>query len=139
MTFHKKDWNSRFAAMGDEAETQFEETYENGWARFGLNRPNVKVGMLPPMIRHAPDYLTSHGFVEAMGVGRDRILKLKIDKALAIQQWHQIFPVRMFLWDSKKKESRMLEWEELWPILPTFPIEHFPEGKAYWAVPVERI
>lgn len=137
MSFHKGDFAVRYTQMGDEAEAQFEATYENGWVRFGLNRPNISLGMIPSMLRHTPDYLTSHGFVEAVGVGRDRKLKLKIEKALALQQWHTIFPLRLFVWDSKLKQSRMIEWTELWPALPTLPIGFFPEGKAYWAVDVD--
>lgn len=139
MAFHEQQFTQRIHKMGDEAEARFESEYENGWERFGLNRPNVNVSMLPVMVRHAPDYVTSHGFVEVMGVGRDRILKLKIDKALALQQWHQIFPVRLFVWDSKKKKTRILEWTELWPSLPNYPIEQFAEGKAYWAVNVDEL
>jgi hypothetical protein len=25
----------------------------------------------------------------------------------------------------------------LWKLLPTMPVEHFPEGKAYWAINVD--
>lgn len=139
MAFHEQGFQSRYHKMGDEAEAQFEAEYENGWERFGLSRPNLSVSMLPMMVRHAPDYITSHGFVEVVGVGRDRILKMKVDKAIALQQWHCIFNVRLYVWDSKRKRSMTLDWDQFWPTLPTYPIELFSEGKPYWAVQVDGL
>lgn len=137
--FRDQSFNARLGAMGDEAEQRFEQLYENGFVRFGLNRPPVAVQMLPPMIRYTPDYLTSQGFVECQGVGRDRTLKLKIDKGLALQRWHEMFALRLFVWDSKKQVSHLIDWEPLWAALPSFPISTFTEGKPYWAVPIDRV
>lgn len=136
--FHQQSFAARFGAMGDEAEAKFEETHSSGWVRFGLNRPPLSMQMLPPLIRYTPDYLTSHGLVEVQGVGRDRQLKLKIEKSIALQQWHQHFSLRLFVWDSKKEETHYIEWSELWPKLQSQPIERFPEGKAYWAVDIDE-
>lgn len=125
-------------SMGDEAETKFEELHPSGFVRFGLNRPPISMGMLPPSIRYTPDYLTSHGLVEVQGVGRDRILKLKIDKAMALQQWHQMFKLQMFVWDTTRQEAKYMDWETLWGLLPSMPIDHFPEGKPYWQLNVDQ-
>lgn len=135
--FHQRDFAHRFGAMGDEAESRFEETYKGGFVRFGLNRPPVQMSKLPPLIRYSPDYLTSQGFVECQGVGKDRQLKVKVEKGLALQQWHSLFAVRFFIWDSMLKKSTILDWPTLWNQLPNMPLNQFPEGKAYWSVDVD--
>lgn len=135
--FRDQSFNSRFGAMGDEAEGKFEELYDGKYVRYGLNRPPVSMAMLTPKIRYTPDYLTSHGLVEVQGVGNDRKLKLKIEKALALQQWHTDMPLRFFIWDSKLKRHAMLEWPSLWSTLPAMPTAFFPEGKAYWEINVD--
>jgi hypothetical protein len=139
MTFHQQSFMSRMGSMGDESEGQFELTHPGKFVRFGLNRPPVNVRMLPPLIRAAPDYLTSFGFVECMGVGKDRILKLKISKALEMQRWHEIFKLQLFVWDSKDKRSDLFDWEWLWPQLPNFPTDKFSEGNVYWAVNIDEL
>ena len=139
MSFSNQSFQARMGAMGDEAEGKFEELHTSGFVRFGLNRPPVKVQMLPSFIRYTPDYLTSHGFVEVQGVGRDRKTKIKIDKAIALQQWHQLFKLQLFIWDSKKQEAKYIDWEWLWPQLASMPIKHFVEGKPYWEVNIDSL
>jgi hypothetical protein len=136
--FRNQSFAARMGAMGDEAEFAFESAHQGGFVRFGLNRPPVAVQQLPPQIRYTPDYLTSSGFVEVQGVGRDRIAKIKIEKAVALQQWHSIFNLEMFIWDSKTKTHRYLPWAELWPTLPSLPIAFFPEGKPYWELNIDN-
>lgn len=125
--------------MGDQAEQAFENVYDGGFVRFGLNRPPVAVQQLPTMIRYTPDYLTSSGFVEVQGVGRDRIVKLKIEKAFALQQWHAIFNLRLFVWDSKRSQHHFFEWDQLWTVLPSMPVGHFSEGKPYWELNIDAV
>ncbi len=135
--FRNQSFASRFSAMGDEAEGKYEELCGVAHVRFGLNRPPVSMKKLPPFIRYQPDYLTSNGLVECQGVGKDRILKVKIEKALALQQWHSMFDLTMWVWDSTNERCADWPWAELWKLLPTMPVEHFPEGKAYWAINVD--
>jgi hypothetical protein len=135
--FRNQSFAARMGAMGDEAEAAFEAAHQGGFVRFGLNRPPVAVQQLPTLIRYTPDYLTSKGFVEVQGLGSDRIAKIKIEKAVALQQWHSIFDLELFLWDSKRNVHRYLPWSELWPILPSLSIAHFPEGKPYWELNID--
>lgn len=135
--FNQQDFSQRFGAMGDEAEGVFEQTHAGKYVRYGLNRPPVNVSMLPPFIRYTPDYLTSHNLVEVQGVGKDRKLKLKIDKAIVLHEWNKQFPLQFFVWDTTLKEATYIDWMNLWKILPTMPIEFFPEGKPYWSIDVD--
>lgn len=86
----------------------FEQTYEYGWVRYGLSRPPLKMSMLSTVVRHTPDYLTSRGFVEVQGFGKDQIVKLKPAKLDALGQWDSFMPVELFLWDSTN--SRYGQW-----------------------------
>lgn len=136
--FRDQSFAARFGAMGDETEAKFEEIHDGGFVRFGLNRPPVAVQLLPPFVRYAPDYLTSSGFVECQGVGRDRLLKLKVEKALALQRWHETFDVRLFVWDTKKQQHHYLDWAPLWKTIHQYPIATFSEGKPYWAINIDE-
>lgn len=136
--FHKQSFSSRYSAMGDEAEGVFEELNTGKFVRYGLNRPPVAMNMLTPFVRYTPDYLTSKGFVEVQGVGKDRKLKLKIEKAIALQAWHEKFRLLFFVWDSLKKESGYIDWPDMWNILPTMPTAVFPEGKIYWEIDIDE-
>jgi len=137
--FREQSFAARLGAMGDQAEQAFEQVHDGGFVRFGLNRPPVAVQQLPTMVRYTPDYLTSSGFVEVQGVGRDRIVKLKIEKAVALQQWHSIFNLRLFVFDSKRSEHHYLDWGPLWQRLPAMPIGHFSEGKPYWELNIDQV
>lgn len=136
--FKDQAWTARFGAMGDEAESKFEEVHDGGWVRYGLCRPPVQMSKLPTFLRYTPDYLTSNGLVEVQGVGRDRLLKLKVEKALELQQWHNIFGLTLFMWDSKRKDHAYLPWPTVWGWLPTMPMNTFPEGKTYWEIDVDK-
>lgn len=136
--FRNQSFAARFGAMGDEAEGKFEELYGAAHVRFGLNRPPVSMKKLPPFIRYQPDYLTSNGLMEVQGVGKDRKLKVKIEKALALQQWHQMFNLTMWVWDTTHSRFAEWPWEQLWQALPTMPIDYFPEGKPYWSIDVDQ-
>lgn len=136
--FNQQDFGQRYGAMGDEAEGVFEQTHTGKYVRYGLNRPPVSMSMIPPFIRYTPDYLTSFGLVEVQGVGKDRKLKLKLDKAETLNEWHDQFKVTFFVWDTTLKQSTYIEWPDLWDILPSMPIETFPEGKQYWSIDVDE-
>lgn len=125
--------------MGDEAETMFEQTYPKGFVRWGLNRPPIRVSALPPKIRYAPDYLTSDGFIECMGVGRDQILKLKCEKLLFLLQWHHEMPTSLFIWDSKNKRYTFMAVSDLVDQLGIASSGSFPEGKATWNYPINDL
>jgi hypothetical protein len=140
-SFKDGSFAQRFAAMGDEAEAKFEEITEEGHVRFGLNRPPLKMSMLPARLRHMPDYLLSGTFVEVQGVGRDQIVKLKVTKLNCLLWWSDLHAVDLFIWDSKNTRttrvplSRVVAWTEG----PDAAIEHFHEGTPYWAIPCSAL
>jgi len=136
--FKDRNWNARFSAMGDEAETKFEEVYVNNFVRYGLCRPPLQMHKLSAFIRYTPDYLTSLSLVEVQGVGRDRKLKIKHDKAEALMLWHQQFPLRFFIWDSALRRHTILDWGTLVALFSKVPTASFPEGKEYYEIDIDE-
>jgi hypothetical protein len=143
-TFKDKDWSERFKSMGDEAETVFEDVYPQGFVRFGLNRPPIQMGALPPKVRYTPDYLTSKGFVEVQGLGQDRIFKIKHEKLDALFLWHSDFRADLFLWDRTAKRYGFVRLADLEPVLvKEATTRHFIEdgakGKPYYALRIDLV
>lgn len=138
-TFKDQDWKHRYQGMGDQAEKVFEEVFDKGFTRWGLQRPPIQVHRLPRRIRYAPDYLTTRHFVEVQGFGRDQIVKLKLDKYDALRWWNVMHPVLLFLYDSANVRYTFVELEEVTAQLEagTAEIRKFPEGHAYYAFPAE--
>lgn len=123
--------------MGDEAEQMFETVSAEtnfGIHRSGLNRPNFNMSRLPIMVRYTPDYLTEDSYVEVQGFGKDRLVKIKKEKLVALHMWDEVFPTEMFLWDSVDRRWGFIA-------VPWFtshePEMHgiYPEGKGWvaWA------
>jgi len=140
--FKDQPWTQRFGTLGDPAEQRFEQFYEGNWERWGLNRPNLSMKMLPNNIRHAPDYITSHGFVECKGLGRDQVLKVKheeIDEAWGF--WNQIMPLRVFVFDSHNDRHTIIDYSQiLWMANDHGTVDHFPDNnKPYYRIPAEAI
>lgn len=117
MSFKDKSFNSRFAAMGDQSEQVFEAVYDQGFVRWGLNRPPINLKNVPPFVRYAPDYLTGKGFVEVQGFGTDQKFKLKDDKADALVSWNHLFRTDIFVFDSKNSRYGWLRLNELLDVL----------------------
>lgn len=99
MAFHKQNFNQRFATMGDPAEQAFDMVYPKHH-KLGLNRPPFFMGGMSPGHRYTPDRMLRDREVECMGVGKDGVLKLKMDKLAALLQRLAIGPVSLFVWDS---------------------------------------
>lgn len=93
---------ARFGAMGDEAETKFDELFPSNH-KLGLNRPPMHVASMSQNARYTPDRLVTDGFVECMGIGNDQTLKLKAEKLAALWAWSLIDAVQLFVWDRKNK------------------------------------
>lgn len=125
--------------MGDEAEGVFEANYPMAWTRFGLNRPDVPMGSLPPFLRFTPDYLTSKGLVEVQGFGRDQLCKLKQDKVVALLEWNRHFRVDLFLWDSTNKRFGWVRLNDLVTNLHKHNVRMFPEGTQYFEVAADEL
>ena len=132
MTFSERPWAERLGAMGDQAEREYEERYPRGWVRAGLRRPPIRVRDLHPYEAQRPDYLTSRGYVEVMGMGRDQILKLKVDKLEALRFWRLLGRVYLWVWDSHKRRHVELPLEKVDALVSRAQIAQFPEGTAYY-------
>jgi len=139
--FADKDFASRLGALGDEAESVFEEVYPKGWAVYGLRRPPIRVAALAPKIRFSPDYITSDGFIEVASVFTERVLKLKVAKHIALLQWNQEMPTYLFIWDSPENRYTLppMTIEQVTDAVAAASVDHFPEGTPYWAIPVEEL
>lgn len=106
MSFHKQDFSSRFAAMGDEAEGIFFQLYPNEYLPLGFNRPPFSMKGMPVNMRAIPDAVGRLNFVEIQGIGRDRTLKLKTPKMDALCVWNDyIGPVDLFIWDRTERQT----------------------------------
>jgi hypothetical protein len=95
--------------MGDEAEGIFDRLYPKS-APWGLNRPPFPVTKLHPNIRQAPDRIMRDCLVECMGFGngRDKHIKLKKPKLVALEWWNQIQPTYIFFWDRVGKRHTVV-------------------------------
>lgn len=103
MSFKDESFDKRFAVMGDTAEgkcAQWLEGEGRGWESYGLNRPNLRMDMLPARIRHTPDIITSRGLIECKGFGSDQIAKIKFEDINCLSWWNDCFEVSIFFYDS---------------------------------------
>jgi hypothetical protein len=111
--FHEAPFAQRYAIMGDIAESVFEDV-EPKHHRLGYNRPPFYVANLPLMLRNLPDYMIKEGLVEVMGIGKDKTLKLKVEKLRSLLNWQLIANVELFVYDSHRKQywrAPIMEWE----------------------------
>jgi len=111
--FHEAPFAQRYAIMGDIAESVFEDV-EPKHHRLGYNRPPFYVANLPLMLRNLPDYMIKEGLVEVMGIGKDKTLKLKVEKLRSLLNWQLIANVELFVYDSHRKQywrAPITEWE----------------------------
>lgn len=140
-SFKDQPFAQRMAQMGDAAERKFEETYGEGFVRFGLNRPPINVGKLPTRLRYTPDYLTSDGFVEVQGFGKAQVFQLKLEKLSCLNYWDTLHPVSIFVWDSYRKRYTTVPLKSIrdWIDEGLAELGYFPEGKAYFAIPADVI
>ena len=144
MTFASQSWTKRYEAMGDQAEAKWEEVCHEYVGlgpdgipcsvRAGLSRPPFNPKSLPTSVRYTPDYVTPIGWVECQGVGRDQVLKVKVEKMMDMFARSRDFPVHLFVWDSQKKRHAMLTTDRLFQLIDggKAPLGYFPEPKAYF-------
>lgn len=103
--FHRQEFSTRFAKLGDQAEAAFLSVYPKAH-RTGLDRPSFSMKGMPSRLRNIPDFLLPDGFVEVMGFSSrgNGTLKLKLEKADALKAWDLIGPVNLFVYDSGGKK-----------------------------------
>jgi hypothetical protein len=132
-------WEARYGTLGDTAEAEFEARFKLGFVRTGLKRPPLRVRDIHPYVRQMPDYLTSRGWVEVMGLGEDQILKLKIGKLEALRFWSMLMPVVLWVWDSHNKRHTEVALERVEKMAITAKIGFFPEGALYYELPAAEL
>lgn len=133
--FHEQGYSARQWAMGDTSEHVFEDV-ESGWVRYGLRRPKLNVAKLPLKIRYTPDYLQADALVEVQAFGKDGLLKVKVEKAEALQLWHADHPVELFVWDADRHQYGRAPWRDLLHELCRSGVggTFDNDGKTYWAL-----
>lgn len=142
--FYQKDWKDREIELGDSAETMFEWVQterHHAWTRYGLLRPDVKLHMLPDLVRYTPDYLQNVRFVEVKGVGKDHTLKIKDKQLAALRTWNElVMPVDVFIWDSYRRRYGEVGIEHLYDLCHDFGThEEFPEGPHAWFLDLDKV
>jgi hypothetical protein len=136
--FHKQAFNSRFNMMGDPAEAVFDEMHPKHH-KLGLNRPPFGMGGMNAAMRYVPDRMTRFSFVEIMGIGADRLLKLKDEKIDALMEWCQLGPVELFVWDKHTDLTYCTHINQWRDAIESFGTPGtFSEGKAFKALHVEH-
>ena len=135
--FHQGTYQERYAHMGDEAESAFEERNE-AWGRYGLNRPPFHIHKMPLGVRYTPDYLqgTPQRLVEVMGMGKTP-LKVKLEKISALSWWdHSGMDLYLWIWSSTRQNFAELKYSEMLNIInkEDAPLGKFPEGKAFFSI-----
>lgn len=146
--FRDQSWNNRYAAMGDAAEGQcvaWLDNQDRGWVRYGLDRPPLKMSMLPEFIRHTPDFLTSHSLIECKGFGRDQLAKIKHADWAALMRWAKQHPVEMFFYDQHNSRCIVVPFDKLHQVVGHRD-KRVTEGyfnddppKPYWGFPADLL
>lgn len=140
MSFSGGSWAAREATLGDPAEECFREVYELGFADYGLRRPPIQVHRLSPKVRYTPDFVTSAGLIEAMGVGNDQILKLKLEKFVALLSWATDETVQLFIYDSCNERYCFVPMASLHlAIAQHAEYGVFDDGKPYHGIDIRKL
>ena len=126
-------------AMGDEAEAIHDSVYPRHH-KLGINRPPMAVQNMSLKARYTPDRQHVDSLVEVMGCGRDGVIKIKVEKVVALLQWSATDPIKLFLWNSHRKTWAI---GDLDPFVDAL-FQHgvyglFPEGKPYIGLHVDHV
>ncbi len=114
MGYADQPFAQRFHKLGDQAEAAYEAALPLGKSvRFGWDRPPVTMAKMSEPIKHLPDYYAGSGYlVEVVGCGRDKTLKFRTSKLSALEVWHAIQPVYIFVYNSHLKRWALVYWDE---------------------------
>lgn len=124
MQFNERPFADRMSAMGDEAEQAFEAVWPNAYERYGFNRPKPSMKRWSLRVRYTPDFIDASGLIECQGFGRDRLLKIKEEKARALRLWAQDDRLRFFIWDRTKQRWTCVDWQ----VIDTMSMTPYSEG-----------
>jgi hypothetical protein len=119
--FSQQNWKERKAYLGHTSENAFEVfckkegiTFEH----FGFKSESLlDYKTIPVYVRTRPDYIcqkeNENFFVEVNGVGKDGIIKIKIDAVVGIPFWEMLLPVKIFIYDSTRKKYSLFPFSML--------------------------
>lgn len=144
MSFREQPFKQRMAKMGDEAEGVFEKVEPFGplWDRNGWNRPRSGMKGMSLELRTKPDYYVNGLLVEVMGLGRDGILKLKLDKWEGLKFWNKVQPTDLFVWNSHTQQWLTVRWmplKKLVSLARSRGVEAFWDGPEYYPILWEEL
>ena len=135
--FHQKNFQDRWAKMGDPAEQAFEAVCNaqgRRFMRFGWDRWPGSMNRMSVTLRYTPDYALNGPLVECMGIGgRNPSLKIKDEKVRALWHWDtHIQMTDLFVFDQPRNMYCKANIHEWITALDRAGIpRQFPEGKKY--------
>jgi hypothetical protein len=138
--YRDRPFGQRFGTLGDEAEGVFTAVRPLGASqRLGWRRPTVPMTRMSSKIKHMPDFYADSGhLVEVMGLGRDGILKVKVEKYESLQWWNKSgTPVALFVWNSALRRYALISWPELTRLVGKARRAgtlHFNDGPEYYPI-----
>jgi hypothetical protein len=102
--YYERPFAERVGALGDQAEGAFLGVHPKAH-RLGLSRPRLSVAKMQPNLRYTPDFLIEDAAYEVMGISSrgNGHLKLKLEKADALQAWSLLMPVHLWVYDSGRR------------------------------------
>lgn len=146
-TFNQKDWKARKDFLGHTSEQAFEQyCIKEGirFERFGQKHEStLDYNLIDLYIRTRPDYICQHEgkafFVEVKGVGRDGILKIKLENIVSLPYWSTLMPVKVFVYDSSRKKCSLFPFTSLKQKLTRLDPRRFEnDSKLYFPVSINE-
>jgi hypothetical protein len=118
------------------SEIQFDAVFGDSSDRWGLDHPPFDMQNLSSIVRYAPDRIMARKLVECKGLGKDGVLKIKIEQLEALRFWDHIHPVAIFIWDAFNKRWTMMELDALIQAChKNGALEQFPDNhKPAWFI-----
>lgn len=133
MAFHERSFKERFLVLGDIAESVYLNVAPLGKSeRLGWRRPQVSMKKMSLELKHMPDFYADTGeLVEVVGCGKDHTLKFKVSKRRALDTWHTMQTVVIFVWNSDLEEWVVVEWDAFKALAVAAPVKEFHDGNKY--------
>lgn len=154
-----KSFSERYADLGDSAEDAYRTwaaKHKIAVEEWGLKRPDfVAFKDLPKNVRHQPDFISEalkkhntpipdrHFFVEAKGVGKDQIIKIKREDLITLDESHDFFGLYSYIFVNDVtynrigviKAQKLSYYASIWD--DSLIYDTFWEGKPYVGVPTD--
>jgi len=146
-TFNKEDWKTRKAYLGHTSEAAFEQYCRKEGIQFEhfgqKSESSLDYKTLSIYLRTRPDYICQRGsetfFVEVKGVGRDGILKIKLESIIGAPYWATLLPLKIFVYDSARKKCSLCSFDHLKRKLTIREPERFEsDRKLYFPIAISE-